>query len=99
MSSTDTALLVPREFYTELLKPRASSAKLIWEINSPAGKKVDEPAMLEFRRLATDYKGPPPKRPYMIIGKEDLLAQFINRYNSYRTMHSECIHTLIIKYG
>jgi hypothetical protein len=99
LNNIDTALLVPREFYPELLKPRTPSVKLVWEISSPEGRKVDEPAMLDFKRLATDYKGPATKKPYIIIGKEDALAEFIKRYNSYRTMHSECIHTLIIKYG
>jgi hypothetical protein len=99
LGDLDTALWVQREFYSDLLKPRASPVNLIWEINSPRGKKVDEPAMLELRRLATDYRGPLPQTPYIVIGKEKLLAGFIKRYNSYRTMHSDCMHTLIIKYG
>jgi len=99
LGKLDTALWVPREFFPGLLKPRASPVNLIWEINSPRGKKVDGPAMLELKRLSTDYKGPLPQTSYILIGQEALLAEFIKRYNSYRTMHSDCIHSLILKYG
>jgi len=99
LGELDTALWVPREFYPELLKPRALPVNLIWDIKSPAGKKIDEPAMLDLKRLATDYKGPLPQTPYIIIGQEALLAEFIKRYNSYKTMHCDCIHSLSIKYG
>ena len=110
-NDADTALMVPKDFFANLLKPKALPVNLIWEVNFPGIKRVAEPIAVEIRRVAADLKVPRdyesisteqrlrPHAPYMLIGKETELSKFIKRYNSYKSAKGNYMHTITIIYG